>query len=485
MEPFLGLLLAGAGGSVAYLALKWWSRERGRLWREAADAAHLTNIDVTTFLGWTSKLVGKSGPLTVTIGTYHRGKDEHGTRVTVGGFHHGTYGLTIRAEGLTSSIEKTFGERELEVGDPEFDEAAYLQGGPALVRAIFDRETRRMVGTLLRGKMRVGGREGQTEFKVRTSLSDDELRVDVRARLLENVDRWLPAALPTLVDIGRRLRRPDDLAAKIVANTRAEKLPAVRLGSLQTLTTEFPRHPGTREALLAALDDPSLEIRLHAAIALGPEGRATLQTLAADDGADTVSARAISALGSDFALERAIERLRQSRAKELTATALACIEAIGRAGTPEGSEALADMLATAPDHLAVAAAGAIAGEENEKVERGLLAALERESAEVRVAAAEALGRVGSPSAVVPLREASGAHTFDGALRRATRQAIAEIQSRVTGASPGQLSLAAEEAGQVSLVDEDRRGQVSLEGGTEAAPPSGSVLDSVSPAKPGT
>jgi len=259
----------------------------------------------------------------------------------------------------------------------------------------------------------------------------------------------------------------------------------VRLGNLQTLTTEFPRHPGTREALLAALDDPSLEIRLHAAIALGPEGRATLQTLAADDGADTVSARAISALGSDFALERAIERLRQSRAKELTATALACIEAIGRAGTPEGSEALADMLATAPDHLAVAAAGAIAGEENEKVERGLLAALERESAEVRVAAAEALGRVGSPSAVVPLREASGAHTFDGALRRATRQAIAEIQSRVTGASPGQLSLAAEEAGQVSLVDEDRRGQVSLEGGTEAAPPSGSVLDSVSPAKPGT
>jgi hypothetical protein len=72
--------------------------------------------------------------------------------------------------------------------------------------------------------------------------------------------------------------------------------------------------------------------------------------------------------------------------------------------------------------------------------------------------------------VTALRECAGAHVFDGALRRAVRQAIAEIQSRVTGASPGQLSLAAGDAGQVSLVGEDQRGQVSLEpAGREAGP----------------
>jgi len=88
---------------------------------------------------------------------------------------------------------------------------------------------------------------------------------------------------------------------------------------------------------------------------------------------------------------------------------------------------------------------------------------------VRAAAAESLGRIGSPQAVASLRESAGAHRFDGALRRAARHAIVEIQARVTGASPGQLSLAAGDAGQVSLVDEDQRGRVSLEPAGEEPP----------------
>ena len=46
------------------------------------------------------------------------------------------------------------------------------------------------------------------------------------------------------------------------------------------------------------------------------------------------------------------------------------------------------------------------------------------------------------------------------LRRAARQAIAEIQSRLASASPGQLSLAATEAGQLSLA-QAKAGQLSL------------------------
>ncbi len=47
-----------------------------------------------------------------------------------------------------------------------------------------------------------------------------------------------------------------------------------------------------------------------------------------------------------------------------------------------------------------------------------------------------------------------------ALRSAARQAIAEIQSRLSGAEPGQLSLAGGEAGQLSL-SENEAGRVSL------------------------
>ncbi|HVR97938.1 MAG TPA: hypothetical protein VMW27_15070 [Thermoanaerobaculia bacterium] len=39
---------------------------------------------------------------------------------------------------------------------------------------------------------------------------------------------------------------------------------------------------------------------------------------------------------------------------------------------------------------------------------------------------------------------------DSDLHRATRQAIAEIQARLPSASPGQLSIAGDEAGQLSI-----------------------------------
>jgi hypothetical protein len=82
-----------------------------------------------------------------------------------------------------------------------------------------------------------------------------------------------------------------------------------------------------------------------------------------------------------------------------------------------------------------------------------------------VAAATALGRLGSTAAVLPLKEAAERFPDDRDLGRATRQAIAEIQFRLQGASPGQLSLAGTEAGQLSLAPAEA-GELSL-AGTEA------------------
>jgi hypothetical protein len=84
------------------------------------------------------------------------------------------------------------------------------------------------------------------------------------------------------------------------------------------------------------------------------------------------------------------------------------------------------------------------------------------------AIAEALGRVGTAAAVVPLRTMASRYPYDLGLRRASRQAIAEIQSRLTGATPGQLALADGDAGQLSLADEGLEGQVSLAAESEGA-----------------
>ena len=87
----------------------------------------------------------------------------------------------------------------------------------------------------------------------------------------------------------------------------------------------------------------------------------------------------------------------------------------------------------------------------------LVEALASEDAQVAVAAAVAVGRAGTVAAVGPLREAA---ERGGDLRRAARQAVAEIQARLTGAAPGQLTLAGGEAGALSLA-EGEPGRLSL------------------------
>ena len=471
MGGLFGLMAAAGSGAIGYLVFWTLSRERARRWREAAAEAGLIAVETSTTLGCTTRLTGRAGPLFVTLSTYRRGRYESGTRIAIRGFRHGTYGLTVRAEGVSSAIEKTFGEKELEIGDEAFDSAAYLQGAPALARAIFDHETRRQMEPLLRGALPVKGPDGARTLKVRASLAGDVLQVDIPSTVFRSNDAWIPAALLALLEVGGRLVRPDSVAERIAENLQGEPVAEVRLASLRTLSSEFADHPAARDALRRGLEDRDIDVRLLAATALGPEGRSRLVRLATGPAPDRVAAVAVAALADALPVDAAIERLRKARGAREEATALACIDRVGRAGTAAAIEALQKVLEEESDDLAAAATRALGlaaghvgepGPAEDQLERALVSALGHRSADVRIAAAEALGRIGTPLAVPPLREATSGRTLDGALRRATRQAIAQIQSRVKGASPGQLTLAGESGGQLSLAEDDRRGQVSLE-----------------------
>jgi hypothetical protein len=136
------------------------------------------------------------------------------------------------------------------------------------------------------------------------------------------------------------------------------------------------------------------------------------------------------------------------------------VASLGRVGGSEAAESVGRVLALEGGELAIAAAAALGTIGGPTAERALLKALVRADAAVRVAAAEALGRAGTVAAVMPLREAGARH--GGALSRATRQAIAEIQARLAGASAGQLSLALGEDGRLSLAPEgEHAGELSL------------------------
>ena len=414
-------------------------------WHEAARVIGLTDVREKTFLGMLQDLRGESGDFTVILETYKAGKNESATRLSVTDRRERIpFGLDLRAEGFSSTVEKTFGAKEVEIGDPAFDEQVYVRGPEDVLRALLHAPTRACVlqaiaagGRIVDGKIRAEWHGG----------GDKE-------ELVRSMEAFLAAA--------RSLTRPLDVTEGLVEGLRGDPLPGVRLRCLDLLARKFPSDERARAAFRQALGSTDEELRLRAAMALGREGRETLFEIASNPASDeSRAARALATLGRATPVERAAAILGEALRSDRRALAFAALGALGSSAAAAAVPHLVPFLAQADAELAVAAARALAEISAPAAEPPLVAALRSENAEVRLAAVDGLGRNGSPAAVAPLHAAVDAHALDFDLRSAVRQAIASIQSRLPGASPGQVSLAEGEAGQMSLAGESRGGRVTM------------------------
>ena len=432
-------------------------------WSEAARKAGLSSIET---LGLT--LTGYSDKLLVRL-TELGEQESNGTRVEIAGPGLAP-GLTLGPEQPTLFASRN--PREIEVGDDDFDGEVSVQGPPAVALAVLDTSTRHVVRTLLRGRFAV---PGHRPLWVTGRLDEGVLRVTVpeRAPGLRQLrdsegppqagnayldgEYQLPAVLRAALALAVRLVVPKDLAGRLAANLASETEPGVRRRTFLTLLREFPEAEPTRAALRAALGDEDGEIRLRAGIALGAEGRDVLLGLAGGEGAeDATSARAVAALSASLTFEEASELLKGALRTRRLEAARACLSLLGS----HGSAALATLtkvLLVEKGALGEAAAQALAATDDPAAEAPLVRALCEGPKALRLAAATALGRVGTRDAVATLREAEAG---DAKLRGAARQAIAQIHARLAGAAQGQLSLAGAEAGQLSL-SEDESGRLSL------------------------
>ena len=430
LELELGAAITVLAAGLSLLSAVRHRRLRLEGWQNAALSCGLRVVWISSYGAWQMKLDASGGPLQVRIEGVNL--KEYPVRIVVAvpgppGFS----GVKIRRE-----LEKPLGAREIEIGDEPFDNSFYIVGPMRLVCALFDAEARRLL-------LRVNAAS-------RLAISGGELRVEMS-------DGQIPEILPLLLDLGRRFARPMDAPQRLAENARQDPEPGVRLSNLLLLIHELPGDPRTLDALHNACADPSPRVRLRAARELGAEGRAVLMEVAESTEDDDASAQAVSILGRE--LERTTAILTQALRRRLLQTARACLEALGHSG-PAAVDTLAKVAARENGELATAAALALGETGSVSAEPPLILALQREQADLRVAAASALGRVGSASAVLPLKEAAERGSRDPELRRATRQAIAEIQSRLQGASPGQLSLSGGEVGQLSLAEAEA-GQLSL------------------------
>ncbi|HWN41260.1 MAG TPA: HEAT repeat domain-containing protein [Thermoanaerobaculia bacterium] len=418
------LIVLGGGAALGFSALG--GRKRLRAWQDAVVSCGLQVVETSS--AWYPWLKARTGLMELRIST---SGDKRTQIVVKAPWPPELQWVSIRPE---SAVQPA----EIEIGDRRFDGIFFIGGSPNLVFALLDAETRRLLFHLsLDGKL---------------DISRGELR------LVQMSDENVPHALPLLLDIGRRFAQPMDIPLRLAANAQ-DPIRGVRLQNLRLLIREFPDDPATAEALRKACSDPRPEIRLLAAREVGAEGRGIFLELAESLEDDAVSAEAVSTLGRELPFERTKTILDRALSRRCVRTARACLEAIGRGGDAAAVDILAKVLENEYGELAPTAAWALGAIGSPAAEPPLIAALQRDQSDLRVVAANALGRVGSVAAVLPLKEMAD-RLLVGEIRRAARQAIAEIQSRVQGASPGQLSLAGAEAGQLSLAQADA-GQLSL------------------------
>jgi HEAT repeat protein len=420
LEAYLIALYAlGTGVYTALMARS--NRRLLREWMAAAESLGLRVEETTGFWGGNLMLRAREKQIQVRISASLR--RDHGPEIRIAG----PWPQDFSSVWIRPERDKPPGAREIEIGDEPFDQAFYVVGPAQLLFALLNAETRRLMAA----------------FPESSSLH-------IGAVLTAEIGPLgIADTLGLLLPIARRLAQPLNIAERLAENARGDVNAEVRLRNLLLLVRERPGETVTAEALRAACADPSPKVRLRAAKVLGHETHGLLAELAESPEDDEASAQAVTILGRGLPVERTRAILVQALRRRLLQTARACLEALAGSGTPEDIDILAKVLAREKSDLAAAAAQALAAAGNPAAEPPLLAALQHKRPDVRVAAAKALGRAGTAAAVLPLKE-TAEQTSNQVFRRAARQSIAEIQSRLQGASPGQLSLTGDEPGRLSL-----------------------------------
>jgi len=455
----LGLTAVGVPAGV-YLGIRH-QRAMRAAWDEAARRAGLR--DVTRETSFLSKhiLTGHAGAHRVRLEGFSRGKYDRGTRLVI----EGGSSLTLLPISTVFSLSRALVTRDIETGDEGFDAYVHARGDPAVLCAVLDVKTRRMVRHFLEGHLWPEDRPGGT-LSARAAIRDGDLVLEVQTLHAHRLRSDLPGIMAGLLPLVHALERPPSLVKRLIENTLHEPEWRMRLESLRLLATHYPAVPATREALERGCQDERQEVQLNCALALDDEkGQAVLLEIASREWSDDPqAARAVAALGSALPVDRALVILAHALRTRREETARACLARLGGSGEAGVVNTLAKVMRVDTGELAVDAARALGASRLPAAEAPLLDALDDDGADLRLAAAEALGQVGSPAAVIRLKQAA---ERDDALRRAARQAIEEIQARTGGAAPGQVSLTDGGSGEVSLADEGPEGRVSM-----ARPPAG-------------
>jgi hypothetical protein len=222
----------------------------------------------------------------------------------------------------------------------------------------------------------------------------------------------------------------------------------VRERSLRVLVARYAEEDATQAALQKARTDDSASVRLVAAIR--DDDRSALQSIVEDARAEELVRRgAFVRLCERHLDERTLElalRLLQSGCDELIRAAL---QHVARVGERVDLAPIIHIAKTGTRAQAVEAVRTIERLWGERAEPVLADLVANGDQEIRIAAIDALGRVGTIASVERLRGEERV-LLASELSIALSTAIELIQSRARGAGGGTLSLADGEGGGLSM-----------------------------------
>jgi hypothetical protein len=162
----------------------WFGRSKDEVWRQLCEEIGADFIQGGFWKG--SKVQAQVGPWTVTLDTFtrrHQHQHHHGhttyTRIRAPYVNPEGFRFTIYRKGFFSDLGKLLGMQDIQVGDPEFDEAFIIKGNdePRVVILFSDPEIRRLIGA--QPKIRLEVKDSEGWFGPRFPENVDELHFQV------------------------------------------------------------------------------------------------------------------------------------------------------------------------------------------------------------------------------------------------------------------------------------------------------------------
>jgi len=441
------VVVAGIVAMVGYrhLSSRYGSREAADAWSKIADEFGLDLQLPSMAAEWSMR--GEVGGVPIEVKTVTRrvGKSRvRYTQVEAGGGRLGQ-GVVLCSEGVWQGLRKAFKGEDIQLRDPEFDNAVCVSGREvAAVAMLNDMARRRVIGLVNLGAQ---VREGSIAYEERGVMAD-------QYRIHNLLKAMLSAAPPLQMEV-------TELPTKLAENGLRDPNEDVRVRNMSLLVRHYPGRGETREACLKALGDVSVRVRLVAASALPEEGFSIIKTIAEAEIEDSeVRADAIAAI-TEFGVERARPTLAQTLRSRQETVRRATISAIGKLRDEHFVESLCKLTKAGTEKTLVALTKTFATLGDGRAEPALVGMLTDPSVEVKKAAAHALGSLGSVHSMQHLLPFTKGLLDESGLKSVAKIALAKIQTRIGDSGDGRLSIVEHEVreGALSLVAES--GQLGL------------------------